>query len=122
MGISRELEEYLRKLGKEVTLCKNEARRAIERATETGELFFRINEEKMDNPTFLRALLQIMQFKCPVVGVMFVFTELEKQAPILIEKIENTLDFMQSIPGARIPEAPKDYEEIKKGIKYCYPK
>ena len=113
LGITKELETYSKKLAQDAKLCDNEARRAIERATETGELFFRINEEKMGIQEFLCALLKIKAFILPSLGMRSVFIEFEKKIPMLIRNIENTLDFLHSIPGARITEAPENYHEIK---------
>jgi hypothetical protein len=114
--VARELELYCRQLNREFMLCRNEALRAIERAAETGEMFFRINEEKMDSQTFLLVLFKLTKFEFPSAF----FLDLEKRVSALIESIEIVTDFLSKIPGGRIPEAPKSYQETKEKIKYCY--
>ena len=112
-GVVAELEKYLEKLQKEATLCHNEAKRALERSVETEELFFRINEEKMDVNTFLCALLKIITFEIPQTGARFVFIPFERQIPRLIKKIETLIKFLYSVPGVRMPDEPEDYGKIK---------
>jgi len=112
--IMREMEEYNRKLKKEVQLCLGEALRALARFKETGEMEFRINGEAMDVQTFLLTLNKILNFDVPVIGIRTLFTM--SRASIIAGLKENNrymVDHLQSIRGARKPEMPEICKKIE---------
>lgn len=111
---AKELEEYFMKLEKEAAICQNEAKRAIERFCETGEMTFRINDEILDADKFFRMLKMILTIKIPSSSIRDILTLPEQRVKQLMRQIADLRDYLYKLPGARfkINDVPDIYKKI----------
>ena len=112
--VADELEKYFKKLADEAALCKNEAKRALDRFAECGEMEFHINGEKLEIDKFLRTLNKILCFDIPSLNIRAIFTLPSSRVVGLVEKISVLRNHLFSIPGARFyNETPDILKKIK---------